>query len=155
MNQKFKNYVDSLEPAFRKLAEMHPVMVPTLPGDIPISGVYLFSEGTKNLFVGRSNRLRTRLQEHCRPSSNHNTAHFAFRLAREATGLIDASYTPEKSRAALERTPGFREVFAKSKERVRMMDVRFVEVADPLLQALLVIYVAVALQTQFNEFQTH
>jgi len=155
MNQKFKNYVDSLEPAFRKLAEMHPVTVPTLPRDIPISGVYLFSEGTKNLFVGRSNRLRARLQEHCRPSSNHNTAPFAFRLAREITGLIDASYTPERSRADLERTPGFRQAFAESKERVRMMDVRFVEVADPLLQALLVIYVAVALQTKFNEFQTH
>jgi hypothetical protein len=35
------------------------------------------------------------------------------------------------------------------------MDVRFVEEPDPICQALLEIYSAVALQTPYNDFDTH
>jgi hypothetical protein len=35
------------------------------------------------------------------------------------------------------------------------MDVRYVEVTDALRQALLEIYVAIALQTSYNDFDTH
>jgi hypothetical protein len=35
------------------------------------------------------------------------------------------------------------------------MDIRFVEEADPLRQTLLEVYVAVALQTPHNGFDTH
>lgn len=35
------------------------------------------------------------------------------------------------------------------------MNIRFVEQPHPLRQALLEIYVAVALQTRYNDFDTH
>ena len=134
---------------------MEPVVPSMLPTDMPKSGVYLFSEGSIHLFVGRSDRLRTRLQEHCRPSSNHNTAPFAFKIARIQTGETEASYTSDRSRSDLEKNPAFREAFDKAKERIRSMDVRFVEQVDPVKQMLLVIYISVALNTKYNEFQTH
>jgi hypothetical protein len=80
---------------------------------------------------------------------------FAFRLARENTGRLEATYTPEGSRAALCADATFAAAFQKAKERVRSMDVRFVEETDPLRQALLEIYVSIVLKTPYNDFNTH
>lgn len=107
-----------------------------------------------HLYVGRTNRMRDRLQEHARPGSTHNLAPFAFRLAREATGQVAASYVPEGSRSSLENDPNFKKAFIAEKYRLRSMDVRFVEETDPLKQALLEIYVSVVLRTPHNSFET-
>jgi hypothetical protein len=42
-----------------------------------------------------------------------------------------------------------------SKARVRNMDLRYVEEADPTRQALLEIYASVVLRTMYNDFDTH
>jgi len=155
MNDKFREYVESLHPSFQKLMSMPPVLVGDLPPGLPAEGVYLFSERERPLYAGRSNRIRQRLQEHCRPSSTHNIAPFAFLLAREATGKTRASYTPSGSRRELEADPVFREAFAQAKKRVAGMQVRYVEEPDSMRQALLEMYVAVALNTPYNSFETH
>lgn len=134
---------------------MKPVSVVTLPKELPLSGVYLFSEGEKHLYVGRTNTIRKRLQNHCRPSSGHNSATFAFRLARELTGLNQATYTAKGSRSALENDLVFGPVFIKQKQRVRNMQVRFVAEPEPMRQALLEMYVAVSLGTPHNDFDNH
>lgn len=82
-------------------------------------------------------------------------AAFAFRLAREATGYLDASYKKEGSRSKLMQDPDFLAAFDQAKTRIREMDVRFVEEANPIRQALLEIYVATSLQTAYNDFSTH
>lgn len=155
MDEAFKQYVESLHPAFEKLMAMSPVSVERLPRKVPTDCIYLFSEGENHLYVGRTTRGRQRLQEHSRPSSKNNQAVFAFKLAREETGSTEASYTTNGSRASLEGTPEFTEVFSRAKARVRNMDVRFVEETDPLRQALLEIYIAVVLGTKYNDFETH
>jgi len=115
----------------------------------------LFSEGDNHLYVGRTNRLRQRLLEHGRPSSSHNSAPFAFLLAREATRRTTATYQTSGSRGELEADPRFAEAFTAERQRVRAMDIRFVEEPHPMRQALLEMYVAVALQTPYNDFDTH
>ncbi len=155
MNEKFRQFVEFLEPSYQRLMRMEPVSVLSLPGDVPRSGIYLFSEEGAHLYVGRTNRLRQRLQEHCRPSSTHNSATFAFRLAREATGQIQASYREEGSRSVLEQQPAFQEAFATAKNRVSQMQVRFVGEPEPMRQALLEIYVSVCLGTPYNDFDNH
>ena len=82
-------------------------------------------------------------------------AAFAFRLARESTGKLKATYTTKGSRAALMQEPSFREAFDMAKERIRAMEVRFVEEPDPVCQTLLEVYVAIALGTPYNDFETH
>lgn len=155
MNEKFKEFIESLDPSYQRLMKMEPFTVPSLPIEIPRAGIYLFSEGDRHLYVGRSNRIRQRLQEQCRPSANHNTAPFAFRLARKATGKLQASYVEKESRNHLETQPEFKKEFIKAKERVRKMSVRFVGEADPLRQALLEMYVSVCLETPHNDFDNH
>lgn len=155
MNGKFRNFIDLLEPLYRQLMAAPPVKVEALPPDMPTAGIYLFSERGQHLYVGRTNRMRARLQEHCRPSSTSNSAPFAFTLARNATGLRRATYLPDGSRRRLERDPKFRAAFTKAKQRVRRMDVRSVQEADPTRQALLELYAAIALGTRHNDFDTH
>jgi hypothetical protein len=154
MNERFKELVESLDDLFQELKAMKPVKVTELPKDTPTSGIYVFYEGDTALYVGRSNRLCARLQEHGRRSAGHNTAPFAFRLAREATNQTEATYSAEGSRSDLENDPDFALAFKKAKERVRGMTVRFVEEKNQLRQALLEIYVAVALDTKYNVFKT-
>jgi hypothetical protein len=82
-------------------------------------------------------------------------AALAFRIAREETGNMVASYRPEGSREHLIQDPEFSGAFTRAKARIRDMEVRFVEEPDQLRQTVLEIYVTVALSTHFNDFDTH
>ena len=155
MNAKFQELVASLEPKFQALVSMEPVCFGRLPKVMPDRGVYLFSEGARHLYVGRTNRLRKRLQNHCRLSGTHFTATFAFRIARHNTGRTKASYAPAGSRQQLCEDAVFGPAFASAKTRVNAMDVRWIEEADSVRQALLEIYIASALATPFNDFDNH
>ncbi|TPQ25759.1 hypothetical protein C2U68_13720 [Methylomonas koyamae] len=155
MNKIFRDFIESLEPSYQRLMKMEPVTVATLPKDMPTSGIYLFSEGDEHLYVGRTNTIRKRLQNHCRPSSGHNSATFAFRLARQITGKITATYTEKGSREYLQSHPEFGPVFIEQRARVRNMSVRYVSEPDPMRQALLEMYVSVSLGTPHNDFDNH
>lgn len=155
MNEMFREHVESLHPSFERLMAMPSVKACALPKEMPVRGIYLFSEGNRHLYVGRTNRLRRRLTEHCRKGSTHNSAPFAFLLARTASGQLAASYRPNGSRAELEKDPTFKSAFMAAKSRVSGMDIRYVEEVDPLRQALLEMYVAIALQTLHNSFDNH
>ena len=155
VNERFKRLVDTLEPRLAELLAMTPVTYGDLPRDLPKRAVYLFSEGDDHLYVGRTNNLRNRLRGHCAPSSRHFSAAFAFELARETTGVLNAAYKQEGSRAHLDEDPLFKPVFAAARIRISQMDLRFVEEPDPIRQALLEIYVATALGTRYNDFDDH
>lgn len=107
------------------------------------------------MYVGRTNNVRQRIQQHCRPGSGHNAATFAFRLAREERQILKATYTAEGSRENLLRDPHFSNAFVAAKSRVRAMDVRVVEESNPLRQALLEMYVAIVLDAPYNDFDNH
>lgn len=155
MNEQFKQHVESLHPKFEKLIQSIPFTFSTLPKELPKAGVYLFTEGESHLYVGRTNGLRKRLQQHCRASSSHNSSPFAFRLARERQGVLKATYKTEGSRTALIQDAAFAEAFVISKARLREMTIRVVEEGEPLRQALLEMYVALALDAKYNDFDNH
>jgi hypothetical protein len=155
MDARFRSLVESLEPQYQKLVAMPPVRFGALPRSIPERGIYLFSEGASHLYVGRTNGIRKRLQNHCRLSGTHFSATFAFRIARLETGKLKATYAPTGSRAELVVDPVFGPAFEAAKRRVNVMDIRFVEEPDPVRQALLEIYVAQVLETPFNDFDNH
>lgn len=156
MDPRFASVIDSLHESFERLIAMAPVSFERLPRIMPSQGVYLFSEHDRHLYAGRSNRLRNRFGQHCRSSSQHNQAVFAFRLAREATGRLVPAYVPGAgSRASLPLDEVFNAAFMQAKLRVRAMDLRFVEETDQTRQALLELYCAITLQCPYNDFNTH
>jgi signal transduction protein with GAF and PtsI domain len=134
---------------------LSPFTTETLPRGMPKSGIYLFSEEADHLYVGRSNRMHSRIGRHGLASARHNVASFAFLMARRETGHAKATYKTDGSRSALEQDPRFARAFTDAKARIRRMSVRFVEENDQLRQALLEIYVHVVHRTQFNDFDTH
>lgn len=156
MNPDFARFVETLHPSFERLIAMEPVRGGTLPRDMPLQGVYLFSEANRYLYVGRSNKLSQRYKQHTNPGSQHNQAVFAFKIAREITGKIKAAYVkgPENRRGLIS-DPDFSLAFAEGKARVRRMDYRFVEEQDQTRQALLELYCAVALKCPYNDFNTY
>jgi hypothetical protein len=99
MEPAFARYAESLHPSFERLVAMPPVTIPTLPANAPRECVYLFSDVGKHLYVGRTRHLRQRMRQHSIPSSRHNQAVFAFRIARETTGRLVATYTGDGTRA--------------------------------------------------------
>lgn len=155
MNQDFFKITQNLEPLLNKLLNMKPVKPSALPKIIPLKGIYLFSEEDQHMYVGRSNTIRKRIQNHCRPSSIHTAAAFAFRIAREETGMLDATYEKEGSRKELMNNAVFLISFSSAKERIKKMDLRYIEVKKPINQAIFEIFVHLALLTKYNDFENH
>lgn len=155
MNDEFRQFVESLHPSFERLVSMAPVTAATIPSHAPSSCIYLFSEADRHLYTGRTRDLRQRMRQQSLPGSQHNQAALAFKLACETCGKVTARYVKGEGRAGLAADPDFAPVFTATKARVRKMDLRFVEEHDPTRQALLEIYVSVALRTPYNDFNTH
>jgi hypothetical protein len=117
-------------------------------------GIYLFSESGRSLYVGRTDDLRKRLANHRHRS--HNTATFAFLLARHETGKRAASYHASGSRADLLKNDQiFCAAFDRARERIAEMDVRVVVESHPVRRALLEIYAAFVTRAKHNDFENH
>jgi len=155
MNPKFNELINGLDPKLQQLLAMDPVTAQALPKEMPKEGTYLFSEGDRHLYVGRSRNIRNRIGGHSRAGATHYTASFAFLLAREETGKTNPTYKSKGSREDLLKIPEFQEAFDRAKTRIRNMDLRFVEEKNSISQTLLEIYIAVSLSTPYNDFRTH
>jgi len=157
LDPAFSEHLSALHMSFRRLIEMTPVTISTLTKSAPLCAIYLFSEAGRPLYVGRTRRqsLRQRLRQHSIDSAQHNQAVFAFKLAREVTSRVHPTYTSSDSRSALAKDPQFATAFMEAKNRIRKMELRYVEETDPLRQTLLEIYAAVVLKTPYNDFDTH
>jgi hypothetical protein len=152
MNKRFREIAAGLERKCEVLLAMVPVIAADVPKDTPLGGVYLFSEARNHLYAGRTKRkIAVRIRNHF---SSAPDCPFAWLLARDATGR-KAAYTPDGSRKALLADPTFKAEYEKAKARIRRMNVRYVHESDPLRQALLEIYVAVATRSRYNDFDTH
>ena len=162
MHPAFAATVERLEPSFQRLKEQPPIYGERFPLDEArrrrkIAGVYLMSEGDNHLYVGRSNDIAKRFYAHRRTSSGDGVAAFAYRLACLKTGRTAVSYRKGhgNGRAQKMSDPLFSAAFQAAKERIRTMSFRFVEEADPVNQAILEVYCAVALGTPHNTFDNH
>lgn len=149
MNAAFQKAVSGLPEKCRALLACAPMAVSALPSQ---AGIYLLSEGDTHLYVGRTGNIRKRVNQHT--TGTHNQAAFAFKLAREATGRVEASYTPEGSRDHLMQDAGFAQAFSAAKQRVGGMQVRYVIEADDVQQSLLEIYAALEFDTKYNSWAT-
>lgn len=142
------------------------------PGRTPpprTHGVYLFSRaadgGLEHLYVGRvglteraravgggHSNFRTRLAGHTRPSSGHNQATFAFRLAIEEVGTAVADLPPTRAQRAIH--PEFEAVFARKKDLVTSFELRVVQIEDDFESYIFEPYAAFRLGTPYNSWAT-
>lgn len=151
----FGDAVEGLDKSFRELLACEPITYETKPRQLPSAVVYLFSDGEKPIYVGRSNTFRQRLGNHCLTGSTVNQASLAFRLACKDVGYARQRYKRGSSGAdALKSVPGLEEAFSTRKVRLRSMAIRYVAETDQVRQALLEMYTALALDLP-HDFGTH
>ena len=152
MNAKFEEIINQVSDLMQQLANS-PLRQRNSLGDIPNKGIYVFYENEEPIYVGRSNRMKDRIQEHGRKSSYHNSATFAFILAKEIAN--EQGIDINKTRNALESDSTFLDIFLEQKERVSGMKVRVIEINDPIIQTIFEVYVSMELNTEYNDFDTH
>lgn len=154
-DRRCQSLVDALRPKLNELLRA-PHMKRADHADIPQKpGVYLFSKEARFLYVGQTRNIRGRLRCHTIPSSDRHTATFAFLIAKlcAAKAGVNTSVTAKD----LESDDAFKPLFKVAKRRVSDMDVRFIEMCDPILRTVFEVYAAVALGTdlEYNNFETH
>lgn len=155
MSPELKQKIEAIERVVASIPGLPRYTRDGLPNEAAGPGIYILSEGSVIQYVGRTKYIRKRVQQHSRPSSGHNAAPFAFRLTRQTLNLGRATYTKKGSRTEVEKTASFRMAFSETKNRIRMMDVRFVREDDPVTQAIMEICIAVELKALHNDFDNH
>ena len=120
---------------------------------LPKNGIYVFYEELKPIYVGRSRNIAARVQAHSRPSAGHNSASFAFLLAKERAKKNDIDIV--HNRSDLENDPSFAKIYTEEKERVAKMKIKAVFIEDPATQAIFEIYASFRLETPYNDWNTH
>jgi hypothetical protein len=151
VNHEFADYVD-LMPVYLDRLRASPALEPNDIKKLP--GIYYFSEDGITLYVGRTKNMRQRYKNHCHPGSKGNDAPFAFKLARIETGRLKPSYKAEGSRKQLMEDELFKAAFDQSKARIRKMELRFIEIDDPIMQTLFEVYASLVLKSVHNDFAT-
>ena len=155
MNAAFRELVEPLEGLLQQLLSSPRYRRSTLPRQMPIGGVYLFSEAGCPLYVGRSQaRLRDRIRDHGSPHKSHNNASFAARLVLEVAAHKDPNNMerlPNGSLLMFSEQEHLAET-RSAKARIAEMDVQFIEERDSVRRTLLEIYTAVTLATPYNDF---
>ena len=153
MNKKFSDIIDSLSELQEQLVNSSQRYRNNL-GCIPKSGIYVFYENGNPMYVGRTNNMKDRIMTQGRRGSNHNSAQFAFLMAREVAEKKGIDVIG-RTRSELERDPTFKDLFIQSKIRVSKMSIRLVSVEDQIKQAIFQVYLSMELNTPFNDFNTH
>lgn len=121
---------------------------------LPKKGIYVFYENGLPIYVGRTDRMKQRIQEHGRPSSDHNSAPFAFNLAKKAAREMGMGM--DRRRIEPQSDMVFESLFSDAKSRVSNMQIRFVGIEDPIEQTLFEVYATLSLETEeFNDFANH
>jgi hypothetical protein len=152
MNDKFDEMINQLPLLLEQLVNSPSKNRDTL-GTLPQKGIYVFYENEFPIYVGRSNRIKERLLEHSRPSSNHNSATFAFNLAKE-TAIKKGINVNKKARVHLETDSDFSNLFSEAKKRVSRMSIKVIKIDDPIIQTIFEVYVSIKFNT-LNDFDTH
>ena len=155
MKGKFKEIVDKFPRLLEELENSQFFTRDELKSTLD-QGIYVFYENDIPLYVGRTGRtgrFKTRILEHSRPSSGHNTATFAFLIAKEKAVTLNINV--KRSRDILEKDPEFKKLYLDAKERVANMKIKLIEIDKPIAQTLFEVYAALELETLYNEWGTH
>jgi len=86
MNETFRQHVEALHPKFEMLMAAKPASFTDLSDIADKHGIYLLSEASEHLYIGRTKKLRSRLKMHV--GADPASASFAVKLSRQQTGRL-------------------------------------------------------------------
>lgn len=116
--------------------------------DADFPGCYVMLDSGRSFYVGISRKVFTRLRQHVL-ADTHNSATLAYRMAAKWTG-----HSMRRSEAMAD--PDFKREFDRARERIRSLDVAYVEIDNPLVLHVFEPYAALELGTgEWNTFEAH
>ena len=134
-------------------------------------GIYTFYEGEKALYVGRSDRVTSRINEHGdgKIGKRSSKAALAVILAKEKLlrkNCSEHKHTPMKDIWNLKEfqdlkygkvkgRKDFKNFFNEAQLRIHKMRVGVVEIEDPNEQSIFEVYAHLELDTPYNSFRNH
>ena len=149
---RFDEAVNRMPQLFNQLMLCEPLEMKARADWKGLHAIYVFYDADGNpCHTGRTRNLQGRVRAHT--ANSHNSASFAFKLARQALDL-KATYRPEGSRANLMQDPTFKAEFDRQREQIGQMRLRYVEIDCPIEQHLFELYAALRLGTSVSEFTT-
>jgi len=149
---KYQEIINRFPEYMKKLTEDSPVHISELK-NIPKMGIYVFYENGRPIYVGRSRNLTQRFRQHRQHSSRHNSATFAFMIAKQDAEKSGVDI--KRTREELQNDSVFFPIFIKAKKRVSEMHVQVIQMDDPIEQTLFEVYAALELKTEHNSWETH
>jgi len=151
MNAKFEKIINTFPALMEKLNKSHFITREDLK-KIPDRGIYVFYDGKKPIYVGRSERLKSRLREHSNQSSSQTSATFAFNLAKSRAKKLGIDIT--RNRKILEQDPHFLPIYKEEKTRVSKMKIKVIRINRQIKQTIFEVYASIELQTK-QDWGTH
>jgi len=152
VNAEFQATIELFPGYMRELLRYPPVSANELK-NIPKQGIYIFYEDDKPIYVGRSRNLSKRFKQHSQQSSDHNSATFAFKIAKQDAAKEKVEI--KKTREILQVDPDFLPFFNKAKKRVSEMKIQVIDIENAVEQTLFEVYAALELKTPYNDWRTH
>lgn len=118
-------------------------------------GIYVFYQDEKPIYVGRANNIKKRIHGHTRPSSGHNSANFAFNLAR--LELAEKLAETKIGREELMQNSEFLEKFTKFKKDLHASKIKCLQIKNDAIQTIFEPYLSMKLDTYpvNNTFENH
>ncbi|MBN1692231.1 MAG: GIY-YIG nuclease family protein [Dehalococcoidales bacterium] len=155
MNEIYKSANRKIPKLLERLLEKAPISGEDLyKREIPRSGVYVFFENRKAIYVGRSNRMKERLREHSSVSADHYSATLAFKIAKQEYLSENPELKRPRNKELMAKSDFLRK-FKAAKERISKSKIRFIKLKDQIEQSLFEIYTHLELKTKYNDFRTH
>ena len=151
MNAKFEKIINTFPALMEKLNKSHFITREDLK-KIPDRGIYVFYDGKKPIYVGRSERLKSRLREHSNQSSSQTSATFAFNLAKSRAKKLGIDISG--NRKILEQDPHFLPIYKEEKTRVSKMKIKVIRINRQIKQTIFEVYASIELQTK-QDWGTH
>ena len=152
VNEELRSVLAQMEPLLIELQACSAETFATRT-KLPDRGVYVFCEGDKALYVGRSNQVWERIRIHGVKGANQEQANFAFRLLVKEYDL-DTGHSAPVSRSQIAEK--YAAEFREQKQRVRNMTIKAVEITDDTESYFFEAYAILALgTTEFNKFEPH
>ena len=154
-NTHWNSLLAQMEPLFQELKNAVPLPKPTSRKNEKRVGIYAFRDPDdgKVIHVGQTRNLQQRMQGH--RSKSIYSATLAFKLARKATGKVDRAYVTKGSRKDLHDNDSvFREEFRRQVEKIKGLDVLFVDVECHETRYLLEFYAVLKFGLPTDEFDT-
>ena len=148
---KFEKYVQTTGELFNKLILQERLSFEEACKLKNIPGIYVFYENDAPVYAGRTRKLRQRLRAHV--ANSHNSASFALKRTREIHQLVP-TYTKNLSRKVIATESPYKETFLDEINKIRIMDVQFLEVHDPIEQYLLELLASMSLDISLSGFDT-